>query len=319
MTDSAEESSDPQGEAGGSTDKPDLGDVTTADDEIFYSIGEVEWEAYNGNTAATNSTYNAVVNGRLQEGFWYWGTDGTVYPNEEFGTYEQTSEDPLTVEYTISDEAVWEDGTPDHLQRLPARRGRRPTPSPFSATRRSFDPVSDTFGVYVPDGLDTEPDSKTFTVVYPEPYPDWELVGRAPLPAHVVAEQAGLEPTELAQAILDGDAEAIAPGGRVLEHRLDLRRQAAAGPGPGPLQRPVLAQRRDLEQPRVPHAGAERELLRPCRRPPRVSPSASRLPRRTSRPWRTVTSTSSSRRPPSTPSRRSRRSARTSPCCAVTP
>lgn len=212
-TDSAEDSADPSaGEAGAveGTDKPDLGDVTTADDEIFYSVGEVEWEAYNGDTSATNSTYNAVVNGRLQEGFWYWGTDGTVYPNEDFGSYEQTSEDPLTIEYTISDEAVWEDGTPitsnDFLLSWASSN-----PESIFGDEPAFDPVSDTFGVYVPDGLDTEPDSKTFTVVYPEPYPDWELVVSAALPSHVVAEQAGLEPAELAQAILDGDAEALAP------------------------------------------------------------------------------------------------------------
>src|SRR5699024_5301529 len=73
-----------------------------------------------------------------------------------------------------------------------------------------FDPVSDTFGAYVPDGLETEVDSKEFTIVYPEPYPDWELVVSGAHPSHVVAEQSGMEPGELAQAILDGDGETVA-------------------------------------------------------------------------------------------------------------
>ncbi|WP_431472954.1 hypothetical protein [Ornithinimicrobium sp. W1665] len=100
--------------AGGDEDtsKADLGDVQTAQDEISFSTGSEQYNAYNDNTSSTNSTYNAVVNNQLIGGFWYWGTDGTVYPNEWFGSYEVTSEDPLTIDYTISDEAVWSDGTP---------------------------------------------------------------------------------------------------------------------------------------------------------------------------------------------------------------
>jgi peptide/nickel transport system substrate-binding protein len=211
--DGAEGTGDAAGETGDAgqedTSKPDLGDVTTADDEIFYSIGEVEWEAYNGDTSATNSTYNAVVNGRLQEGFWYWGTDGTVYPNEDFGSYEVTSEDPFTVEYTISDEAVWEDGTPITSNDYLLEWASSNPSSLFGDEDGPFDPVSDTFGVYVPDGLETEPDSKTFTVTYPEPYPDWELLVSAAKPSHVVAEQVGLEPAELAQAVIDGETEGM--------------------------------------------------------------------------------------------------------------
>ncbi len=33
-------------------------------------------------------------------------------PHEEFGTYEKVSDDPLTVEYTINEAAVWSDGVP---------------------------------------------------------------------------------------------------------------------------------------------------------------------------------------------------------------
>src|SRR5690606_9312272 len=73
-----------------------------------------------------------------------------------------------------------------------------------------FDPVSDTFGKYVPEVPEAEVDGKTFTVVYPEPYPAWELVISSALPSHIAAEQSGLEPADLAQAILDGDGETVA-------------------------------------------------------------------------------------------------------------
>lgn len=192
--------------------KPDLGDITTKDGQITYSVGEVEWETYNGETSATNSVYNSVVNDQLREGFWYFGTDGTVFPNEDFGTYEKTSDDPLTVEYTISDDAVWEDGTPitsnDFL--LEWASSNPATLFPEEEEGGEFDPVSDTFGVQVPEGPETEVDSKTFTLTYPNPYPDWELVPTAPLPAHVLAGEIGVDPTEFAQQILDRDTENMA-------------------------------------------------------------------------------------------------------------
>ncbi|ANS77599.1 Oligopeptide ABC transporter, periplasmic oligopeptide-binding protein OppA [Serinicoccus hydrothermalis] len=191
----------------GSTERADI-DFTTNDDSVSFSSGAEEYNAYNGNTAATNSTYNAVVNNQLQTGFWYWGTDGTVYQNEWFGSYEQTSEDPLTVEYTISDDAVWSDGTPITSNDFLLDWASTNPESMGGAEELGFDPVS-TWSTYATEGLETEPSSKTFTVVYPEPYPDWEISVSAPLPAHVAAEQAGMEPDELAQAILDGDAETV--------------------------------------------------------------------------------------------------------------
>ncbi len=204
----SEESGEGDGGQTASTARADLGDITTNDDTVSFSSGAEEYNAYNGNTAATNSTYNAVVNNQLQSGFWYWGTDGTIYPNEWFGSYEQTSEDPLTVEYTISDDAVWSDGTPITSNDFLLDWASTNPESMGGAEELGFDPVS-TWSTYATEGLETEPGSKEFTVVYPEPYPDWEIAVSAPLPAHVAAEQAGLEPDELAQAILDGDAETV--------------------------------------------------------------------------------------------------------------
>ncbi|MCK0114064.1 ABC transporter family substrate-binding protein, partial [Ornithinimicrobium sp. F0845] len=106
----AEQTSDGEDEGSGETAssaKPDLGEITTKQDNIFFSVGADEWVGLNVNTPETNSVYNQAVSGRLGSSFWYYGTDGTIYPDEDYGTYTVTSEDPLTVEYTISDEAVW--------------------------------------------------------------------------------------------------------------------------------------------------------------------------------------------------------------------
>ena len=192
------------------TGKADLGDVVTADGVVSFSTGSEQYNAYNGNMAGTNSTYNAVVNNQLFGGFWYWGTDGTVYPNEWFGSYEVVSEEPLTIEYTISDDAVWSDGTPVSANDYLLEWATTNPEELGGAELLGFDPVSDSFGRYVPQGPETEVDAKTFSVVYPEPYPDWELVVSTALPSHIVAEQSGLEPAELAQAILDGDRDTVA-------------------------------------------------------------------------------------------------------------
>ena len=200
------------GDAGGeegSTAKADLGDIQTQDDEVSFSSGSEQYNAYNGDTSATNSTYNAVVNGQLQSGFWYWGTDGTIYPNEWFGSYEQVSDDPLTIEYTISDEAVWSDGTPITANDLLLDWVSTNPESMGGAEELGFDPV-ETLATYAPDVPEAEPGGKTLTITYPEPYPDWELAFGGPLPAHIVAEQSGMESDELAQAILDGDTETVA-------------------------------------------------------------------------------------------------------------
>ncbi len=207
-------SSSEGGEPAPDSAKPDLGDITTQEGNIYYSVGADEWAGYNGNTADTNSVYNAVVNARLQEGFWYFGNDGTVYPNEDFGTYEKTSDDPLTVEYTISDAAVWEDGTPitydDFLYDWASQNPTTLFPeADYPTDTPVFNNVADG-AKYYPDGPVGEAGGKTFTVTYPTPYPDWLVNISGAFPAHVVARESGLEPAALTQAILDKDAETVA-------------------------------------------------------------------------------------------------------------
>ncbi|MPZ04122.1 ABC transporter family substrate-binding protein, partial [Micrococcus luteus] len=90
----------------------DLGDVKTQDGSIAYSVGADDFLSYNGLQSNTYTTYNSAVADRMFSSFWYFGTDGSIIPNKDFGTYEKTSDDPLTVKYTISDDAKWSDGTP---------------------------------------------------------------------------------------------------------------------------------------------------------------------------------------------------------------
>src|SRR5699024_9517559 len=221
--DDSEATSDGGEEAGGETPdtaKPDLGDITTKQDEISYSVGADEWAGYNSVTTETNSVYNSVISSRLQSSFWYYGTDGTIYPDEDFGTYETVSEDPLTVEYTISDEAVWEDGTPITYNDFLFDWASNNPPSLFGEPPAEDDPayedyvpafnsVAADWGIYVPEGPEGEFNSKTFTVTYPEPYPDYELLVGGALPSHVAAEQSGMTPEELVTAIKEKEVDKV--------------------------------------------------------------------------------------------------------------
>nr|WP_231980828.1 hypothetical protein [Tessaracoccus coleopterorum] len=134
--------------------------------------------------------------------FIYFGTDGTVCNNSDFGSFEVTSEDPLTVKYTISDEAVWSDGTPvtinDYLLDWAAQNPEFLVPGYANGedpeAKAVFDHVSSSFAEYVLNGPEGEVGGKTFTVVYKEAYPDFKLMIGSALPAHVAATKSGLTP-----------------------------------------------------------------------------------------------------------------------------
>ncbi|OSM44251.1 ABC transporter substrate-binding protein [Nesterenkonia sp. PF2B19] len=193
------------------TGKADLGDDwETLDDEISVSLGDTEFTSYNGLTPETYNVYNSTVTNHLFGSFGYWGTDNVFYPDEEWGTYEVVGEDPLTVEYTINDEVQWSDGTPvtvaDYVLQWASQNPE------FTGDDDSplFNAVSHTYGEFVPEGPQGEWDGKTFTIEFGEPYADWELfLGTEALPAHVVAEEAGLELDELVTAIRDEDMDTV--------------------------------------------------------------------------------------------------------------
>ena len=92
--------------------------------------------------------------------FWYFGTDGTVCEDKEFGTSEVVSQDPLEVKYTIADNAKWSDGTPitinDYLLDWAAQNPEFLVPGLASGQNKDaeavFNHVSTTFSEHVPEG-----------------------------------------------------------------------------------------------------------------------------------------------------------------------
>jgi peptide/nickel transport system substrate-binding protein len=198
--------------------KADIGEVTTADGNVSYSVGEDEFLGYNSNTPETYSTYNSAVTDRIFGGFMYFGTDGTICPDEEYGTFEAISEDPLQVRYTLADDAVWSDGTPityaDYLLEWAAQAVTTDgTITEDASETPLFNHISGlSLGDYVPEGPQADsPDAKEFQYDYERVYADWQLQVTGAFPAHVVAEQVGVSLEELVQAIHDLDMSVLEP------------------------------------------------------------------------------------------------------------
>jgi ABC-type transport system substrate-binding protein len=196
------------GDGGGSDNDPAAGPKAPAAVTITHTF-EQEFDAYNGNTAENNASKNNIVLQRVLTGFWYFNKEGEVEPNTEFGSYEKTSDDPLTVEYSINPKAKWSDGTPidcdDILLFWAANSGK---------VGKDLFSTSGTTGVELIEVPDCEAGDKDFTFVYYEPFADWEGQGGPGaadiLPAHVVEKQGGLTEQEFIDAVKNQDAKALA-------------------------------------------------------------------------------------------------------------
>lgn len=190
----------------------DLGDIQPQDGTIAYSVGADDFVSYNGVQSNTYTTYNSAVVDRMFSSFWYFGTDGSIQRNEDFGTYEKVSDEPLQVKYTIAEDAKWSDGTPvtaaDYILQWAVEND---TVKAEGAEAPLFDSISFEQGKYITEAPEGDPAGKEFTVTYAEPYADWEILIGSTLPAHIVAEKAGMTIEELAEAAANKDVEALTP------------------------------------------------------------------------------------------------------------
>jgi peptide/nickel transport system substrate-binding protein len=205
--------------------------ITAAWNQAFYSM--------NGNTSYGNATANNNINYLTLDGFNYYNNTPELVKNESFGSYEVVSEDPLTVKYTVADGVNWSDGTPvdaaDLLLNWAALSRSLDTPDfdPGEYTDPDTGEFTDAFPtdvVYFDSGATKtaglglvtktpkiSDDNRSITMIYDQPFVDWELSFPSPLPAHVVGKNAlGISDSKEAKdavikAIQDDDAAALAP------------------------------------------------------------------------------------------------------------
>lgn len=214
---------DATGTATGDTGTPSA--VSIGWNQTFYE--------YNSDSATGNATANNNVLYFMKSGFNYYDGDLNLVQDESFGTYEKTSDDPLTVTYTINEGVNWSDGTPvtaaDVLLAWGALSGNFNTveaevdPETGEVTNQEavdegvyFNFTSDSVGL-IEEFPEISEDGKSITVVYSKPFGDWEVNLGIGVPAHVVAMHA-LEmddAAEATQALVDAfennDAEALRP------------------------------------------------------------------------------------------------------------
>ena len=175
---------------GGNTpDEPDAPAAETKDITITVAH-EQEFNAYNNNTGVDNAIKNTVVLNQVLGDFWDFGPDGSVVPTPEFGTYEKTSDDPLTVEYKFHEDAVWSDGEPidcdDYVLMWASTSGAYD-----EGDTVLFDPASKT-GFELMKKPTCEDGDKEFTIEYEQPYADWIAGTTDMLPAHIAEQKSGV-------------------------------------------------------------------------------------------------------------------------------
>lgn len=188
----------------------------------------------NNLTASGNATANAnIIYMTAGNGFWFYNGDLEIERNEDFGTYEVVSEDPLTVKYTVNEGVTWSDGTPvdaaDLMLFWGAQNDKFDTVAPEEDEEGNVtnQDVVDA-GVFFNSSIEainliTETpeigdDGRSLTITYDEPRSDWEAsFYMPPVAAHAVAALALdiTDPEEGKQAIIDAfsnnDAAALGP------------------------------------------------------------------------------------------------------------
>lgn len=188
--------------------------------------------SYNENTSNGNATANSIIKYMMNGSFWYVDAKGELKADSSFGTYEKTSDSPLTVKYTVNKDTVWSDGTPvdaaDMLLCWAAQSGNVNTiaadkvktddatgiPKP-PADQVYFDSSSPGLALVKATPAISD-DNKTLTLTYTKPFADWAYDMSVNVPAHVTAEKAlGItDPQEakdtLIKAIQDKDKAKLA-------------------------------------------------------------------------------------------------------------
>jgi len=170
---------------------------------------------FNSASASGNNVANAIPTYIANSGFNYYDSTPVLLKSEDFVTYEKTSDDPLTVKYTIKDAVKWSDGVAvDGADMLLAWVG-------------GFGNFKNDDGTYMflhaapRDDLASKlptVDGKTLEFSYDKAYVDWEINFGVGVSAHGTVMMAHPEITDPAEAkskfieaVTNGDTEWLKP------------------------------------------------------------------------------------------------------------
>ena len=179
---------------------PTVAVASTVSDGSATVLEVNAFNTFNPNTAQGNTDINAKISYATHSGFFYIDNKLNIVRNEKFGRMEKTSDNPLTVKYTINEGVKWSDGTPvtaaDLLLQWAAFSGYYDDADPEAGTGTSyFSSAGDRTGAALTDFPELGADNRSMTLKYSKPVADWEVAFGGPgidVPAHVLATKSGL-------------------------------------------------------------------------------------------------------------------------------
>lgn len=197
---------------GGGTETGATGETTDTPEERSGGVVRVAetnaFTSFNPSVGANNLDINSKILGLMRSDFIYLDNELNIVQDESFGTYEKVSDDPLVVKYTVNESSVWSDGNAidkgDMLLAWASMSGFFDSGEGEDA-KILFQYAGSTEGLGL-TGMPEFEDDRTMTLTYTEPYVDWEIaygLGGA-MPAHVVAEKAGIDEAKLIELIEGG-------------------------------------------------------------------------------------------------------------------
>jgi peptide/nickel transport system substrate-binding protein len=167
--------------------------------------------SFNDQTTFGNTPANQGIVGATNSGFTYYDDEPALVRDESFGHIEIVTREPLVVRYTVKQGVTWSDGEPvdaaDLLLAWAANSGWLNTPD-FNPARFTdaetgqftefpddvvyFDGAHHSGLQYVSQTPELGVDGRSITLHYDEYFVDWELAFDVGLPAHIVAQEAGV-------------------------------------------------------------------------------------------------------------------------------
>jgi len=194
----------------------------------------------NSNTPQGNLDTNGQYQYLTAGGFLYPDNSFNIVKDESFGTFEKTSDDPLTVKYTLNKDLKWSDGEPitadDMVLGWAIGSGYYDSATTdadgnVTSGTQYFQLAGSTAGLDSTSFPVVGDDNRSITLTYAKPYVDWDIlfgVGQGGLttPAHVVAKKAGLasaaDLTALLKSLPHGDKSAPAAANDTLKKAADF-------------------------------------------------------------------------------------------------
>jgi peptide/nickel transport system substrate-binding protein len=185
-----------------------------------------DFTSFNSQTPQGNLDTNgqvAYLDGSYGTGFQYIDNNYKIVHDDKFGTFEKTSDSPLTVKYTLNKDDKWSDGQPvtadDMILAWAIESGyydsaKYDSDGNVTSGTQYFTYAGSTAGLDQTAFPAVSNDNRTITLTYKTPYVDWELVNPIAQPAHIVAKKAGLSSaadlTKLMKGLPKGNADSPA-------------------------------------------------------------------------------------------------------------